>query len=74
MASPFLRQEDLKVLDQTRQRLFQLASNLSSLKTDVEQGAPLPPWFVAQLPFFIADRRSTFRLICSIFAVVLLIL
>lgn len=44
MAATTLRQEDLKVLDQTRQRLFQLANNIASLKTDVQQGNPLPPW------------------------------
>lgn len=51
MSSTALRQEDLKVLDQTRQRLFQLANNIASLKADVQQGNPLPPWYI--LPRFI---------------------
>lgn len=44
MASTALRQEDLKILDQTRTRLFQLSANIASLKADVERGNPLPPW------------------------------
>lgn len=50
MATPSLQQDDLKTLDQTRQRLSQLANNIASLKSDVQQGNPLPPWFVAPAP------------------------
>ncbi|KAM3084459.1 mediator of RNA polymerase II transcription subunit 8 [Clarireedia jacksonii] len=44
MAQPALRQEDLKALDQTRQRLIQLTSNIASLKADFQKGAPLPEY------------------------------
>lgn len=37
-----LRQEDLKALEQTRQRLFQLTNNIASLKNDVLTANPLP--------------------------------
>jgi mediator of RNA polymerase II transcription subunit 8 len=47
MAAPSLQQDDLKTLDQTRQRLYQLANNIASLKSDIQQGNPLPPWYVA---------------------------
>jgi mediator of RNA polymerase II transcription subunit 8 len=46
MAQVALSQEDLKALEQTRQRLSQLVNNISSLKTEVLQQAPLPQWFV----------------------------
>lgn len=46
MSSIALRQEDLKVLDQTRQRLFQLSANITSLRADVQRGNPLPPWYI----------------------------
>jgi mediator of RNA polymerase II transcription subunit 8 len=42
-----LQQEDLKTLDQTRQRLSQLANNIASLKSDIQQGSPLPPWYLS---------------------------
>ena len=44
MADAHLRQEDLKALDQARSRLFQLASNINSLKIDIAQSNPLPEW------------------------------
>lgn len=50
MATPDLQQDDLRTLDQTRQRLSQLANNIASLKSDIQQGNPLPPWFVAFQP------------------------
>jgi len=50
MATPSLQQDDLKTLDQTRQRLSQLANNIASLKSDIQQGNPLPPWSVAPNP------------------------
>lgn len=47
MAHVSLAQEDIKALEQTRQRLFQLTSNIASLKQDILQSNPLPQWFVA---------------------------
>jgi len=44
MAQWELRQEDLKALEQTRQRLFQLTSNIDSLKQDILRSNPLPQW------------------------------
>ncbi|KAH8816551.1 mediator complex, subunit Med8 [Xylogone sp. PMI_703] len=39
-----LRQEDIKTLEQTRQRLFQLTNSIESLRTKVLRTAPLPEW------------------------------
>ncbi|TEY84038.1 hypothetical protein BOTCAL_0022g00120 [Botryotinia calthae] len=39
-----LQQEDLKALEQTRQRLLHLTSNIASLKADFQRGAPLPEY------------------------------
>ncbi|RFU25580.1 hypothetical protein B7463_g10746, partial [Scytalidium lignicola] len=39
-----LRQEDIKALEQTRQRLFQLTNSIDSLRTKVLRTAPLPEW------------------------------
>ncbi|RAL66775.1 hypothetical protein DID88_007558 [Monilinia fructigena] len=44
MAQPALQQEDLKALEQTRQRLLHLTSNIASLKADFQRGAPLPEY------------------------------
>ncbi|ESZ93253.1 hypothetical protein SBOR_6353 [Sclerotinia borealis F-4128] len=44
MAQPALLQEDLKALEQTRQRLLHLTSNIASLKADFQRGAPLPEY------------------------------
>ena len=46
MADVYLRQEDLKALDQARQKLSQLASNIGALKKDILEGHPLPEWWV----------------------------
>ncbi|KAI0126928.1 mediator of RNA polymerase II transcription complex subunit 8-domain-containing protein [Xylariales sp. AK1849] len=42
MASLNLTQEELKAVDQTRQRLFQLSNSIGSLKADVFNSSPLP--------------------------------
>ncbi|KAK0101296.1 mediator of RNA polymerase II transcription subunit 8 [Cadophora gregata] len=44
MAPAFLNQEDVKVLENLRQRIFQLTNNIASLKSDVMRSNPLPPW------------------------------
>jgi mediator of RNA polymerase II transcription subunit 8 len=46
MAQAMLSQEDLKVLEQARQRLYQLTNNIASLKGDVLRSNPLPQWCV----------------------------
>jgi len=47
MANQYISLADLKAIDNARQRLFQLSSNIESLKRDVFMGNPLPPWRVA---------------------------
>ncbi|KAH8197298.1 hypothetical protein TruAng_008542 [Truncatella angustata] len=42
MASLNISQEELKAVEQTRQRLFQLSNSIGSLKTDVFNSNPLP--------------------------------
>lgn len=37
-------QNDIKALDQTRQRIFQLSNALSSLRRELEANDPLPTW------------------------------
>jgi mediator of RNA polymerase II transcription subunit 8 len=44
MADVHLRQEDLKALDQARQKLFQLAGHIGGVKNDMLQNNPLPQW------------------------------
>jgi len=39
-----LNQDQIKVLEQTRQRLLQLAHSLGSLINNVNQSDPLPAW------------------------------
>jgi Mediator of RNA polymerase II transcription complex subunit 8 len=46
MAHVTLSQEDIKALEQTRQRLYQLSNNIASLKGDVLRSNPLPQWHV----------------------------
>jgi hypothetical protein len=58
MAETYLRQEDLKALDQTRQRLFQLASNIGSLKADVQQSNPLPQWSVISVAALVRRNET----------------
>jgi len=43
------RQEDLKALEQTRQRLYQLTNNIASLKNSILTQSPLPPWSSLQI-------------------------
>jgi mediator of RNA polymerase II transcription subunit 8 len=45
MAQATLSQEDIKTLEQTRQRLYQLSNNIASLKADVLRSNPLPQWY-----------------------------
>jgi len=49
MAQAALAPDDLKALEQTRQRLYQLKSNIISLQTDVMRSNPLPQWYVREL-------------------------
>ncbi|EKD16857.1 RNA polymerase II mediator complex component Med8 [Drepanopeziza brunnea f. sp. 'multigermtubi' MB_m1] len=44
MAQAAMNQEDIKALEQLRQRFFNLANNIASLKQDVLRSNPLPPW------------------------------
>ncbi|PVH75052.1 hypothetical protein DL98DRAFT_467052 [Cadophora sp. DSE1049] len=44
MAQSTLNQADVKVLENLRQRIFQLTNNIASLKSDVLRSNPLPPW------------------------------
>ncbi|TVY25652.1 Mediator of RNA polymerase II transcription subunit [Lachnellula hyalina] len=44
MAQAALITDDIKALEQTRQRLYQLKSNIISLQTDVMRSNPLPQW------------------------------
>ena len=46
MASLNLSQEELKALEQTRQRLSQLSNSIWSLKADVQQSNQLPSLYV----------------------------
>jgi hypothetical protein len=46
MNSLSLSPNDLKVLDQARQRLSQLTKTLQSLQAQVLSADPLPPWRV----------------------------
>lgn len=39
-----LRPEDLRALEQTRQRLYQLTQSIGSLKQDVQRTTPMPAW------------------------------
>ncbi|EAS30106.3 RNA polymerase II mediator complex component Med8 [Coccidioides immitis RS] len=39
-----LNQEQLKILEQTRQRLLHLTQSLGSLSNSINQSDPLPPW------------------------------
>jgi hypothetical protein len=41
-----LRQEDIRALEQTRQRLYQLSQSIGSLKADVLRTSPMPAWYV----------------------------
>lgn len=39
-----LTQQEIKTLEQTRQRLFQLSNSLASLQHNILQSDPLPSW------------------------------
>lgn len=39
-----LSQQEIKTLEQTRQRLFQLSNSLASLQHNILQSDPLPSW------------------------------
>jgi mediator of RNA polymerase II transcription subunit 8 len=49
MASLNITQEELKAVEQTRQRLFQLSNTIGSLKADVYASNPLPRLYVPYL-------------------------
>ena len=44
MAAPTLRNEDVRALDQMRQRLVQLTTAIRNLEGSLAQSDPLPPW------------------------------
>ncbi|MCJ1251175.1 mediator of RNA polymerase II transcription subunit 8 [Trapelia coarctata] len=44
MSAPSLGQQEIKALEQTRQRLSQLTHSLSSMQQRILQSDPLPPW------------------------------
>ncbi|KAI9055095.1 hypothetical protein LZ554_000060 [Drepanopeziza brunnea f. sp. 'monogermtubi'] len=44
MAQAAMTQEDIKALEQLRQRFFNLSNSIASLKKDVLRSNPLPPW------------------------------
>jgi hypothetical protein len=44
---PQLGQADYKVLEQTRQKLFQLTNSLGALQRSIQLSDPLPQWWVA---------------------------
>ncbi|PBP17771.1 RNA polymerase II mediator complex component Med8 [Diplocarpon rosae] len=48
MAQASLTQEDIKILEQLRQRLSQLTNNIASQKSDLIRSNPLPPWVSLQ--------------------------
>ena len=66
-----LSPEDIKLLEQTRQRLSQLSNSLSSLQQQLLNSDPLPPWYArpfAQLrisclltPFLFVNRTDNCR-------------
>ncbi|KAG9230063.1 putative mediator of RNA polymerase II transcription subunit 8 [Amylocarpus encephaloides] len=44
MADVSLNSEDLKALEQTRQKLYQIANSIKSVKDNITQSPSLPPW------------------------------
>lgn len=50
-----LSPQDIKALEQTRQRLSQLTNSLGSLQQNILQADPLPPWYGASLLISFAD-------------------
>ncbi|KAL1879339.1 hypothetical protein VTK73DRAFT_7176 [Phialemonium thermophilum] len=57
MASLDLTQDELKAIESTRGRLFQLANSLGSLKNDVVKGNPLPTPESLQASAFILQQN-----------------
>lgn len=53
-----LSQEELKAVELTRQRLFQLSNSIGSLKSDVFNAFPLPHLYVQLL--LLASMRLVF--------------
>lgn len=45
-----LSKDDLRVLEQARQRLYQLTDSLNSLNRDVHNAHPLPSWYFNPFP------------------------
>lgn len=62
MASLNLSQEELKAVEQSRQRLSQLSNSINSLKKDVLQSNPLPSMYVYTL--FVAHASFPFHHLC----------
>ncbi|MCJ1466865.1 mediator of RNA polymerase II transcription subunit 8 [Pseudocyphellaria aurata] len=54
-----LSQQDLKILEQTRQRLSQLTNSLASLQQNILQSDPLPPWSSLQSHASIISNHLT---------------
>ncbi|RDW69940.1 hypothetical protein BP5796_08337 [Coleophoma crateriformis] len=57
MSDPRLRQEDLKALEQTRQKLFTLSNNIGSLRNEMMRSNPLPDWASLQTSAAILARN-----------------
>lgn len=55
-----LSQQEIKTLEQTRQRLFQLSNSLASLQHNILQADPLPSWYVVERMFFLLVLVSVF--------------
>jgi len=53
-----LTSDQIKVLEQSRQRLVQLTRSLGSLIASLNQSDPLPPWCAAPLDY--KSHRSQF--------------
>lgn len=58
MATP-LNQNQIRVLEQTRQRLVQLTHSIGSLVASLQHSDPLPPWYYYRLfpPLFLKRKR-----------------
>jgi hypothetical protein len=51
-----LSQEELKAVELTRQRLFQLSNSIASLKADVYNSIPLPSLYVPTIASWLCSR------------------
>jgi hypothetical protein len=56
-----LSQDQVKVLEQTRQRLVQLTHSLGSLAASLQQSDPLPPWYI--LPVYVVEIKKKKNLV-----------